>query len=298
MPVINNSQFESRYGFKSNNFTVDDQGNISASSITLLTSTAISDFTVTENVTKTEFIINDLLDENPTIVLERTKSYTFNITTPTLSFTFYDPSTDNDYTTGIRHSDGSTDEDAIEKTSGSYTFTVPFDAPDILGYRGVDETGEDALGLITINNSSGLFGNLEITNQTDSLDILSGALVVAGGAAIGKNLNVGGDIVAASINLNGVGIPKVESTTNLELSATNKIIVKINDLFLGEINDNGSSIPINNTTIENTIIGETLPTTANFISATIVNQPTTNNSATNKNYVDTTATALAITFGL
>ena len=50
--------------------------------------------------------------------------------------------------------------------------------------------------------------------------------------------------------------------------------------------------------IENTIIGETLPTTANFISATIVNQPTTNNSATNKNYVDTTATALAITFGL
>jgi len=300
MAVIKNSPFESRYGFKSKNFTVDDQGNINASSLTLIQSDAglASDFTITENVTKTEFLINSLEDENPTINLERTRSYTFILNTPTLTFTIFNPTTDQAYTDGIIHSDGSRGSDAVEKTSGSYTFRVPIDAPDALEYRGVDSQGEDVVGTINVTDSSGLFGSLQVTNETNSLDILTGALVVKGGTAIAKNLNVGGNITAQGIDLNGVGIPKLESNTNLELSATNKIIVKIDDVFLGEITNNGSSIPINNTTIENTTIGSALPATANFVSATIVNQPITTNSATNKKYVDTTATALAITFGL
>ena len=300
MSVIKNSPFESRYGFKSKNFTVDDQGNINASSLTLIQSDAglASDFTITENVTKTEFLINSLEDENPTINLERTRSYTFILNTPTLTFTIFNPTTDQAYTDGIIHSDGSRGSDAVEKTSGSYTFRVPIDAPDVLEYRGVDSQDEDVVGTINVTDASGLFGNLTITNDTDSTDILTGALVVKGGTAIAKNLNVGGNITAQGIDLNGVGIPKLESNTNLELSATNKIIVKIDDVFLGEITNNGSSIPINNTTIENTTIGSALPATANFVSATIVNQPITTNSATNKKYVDTTATALAITFGL
>jgi hypothetical protein len=300
MAVIKNSPFESRYGFKSKNFTVDDQGNINASSLTLIQSDAglASDFTITENVTKTEFLINSLEDENPTISLERTRSYTFILNTPTLTFTIFNPTTDQAYTDGIIHSDGSRGSDAVEKTSGSYTFRVPIDAPDVLEYRGVDSQSEDVVGTINVIDASGLFGSLQVTNETNSLDILTGALVVKGGTAIAKNLNVGGNITAQGIDLNGVGIPKLESNTNLELSATNKIIVKIDDVFLGEITNNGSSIPINNTTIENTTIGSALPATANFVSATIVNQPITTNSATNKKYVDTTATALAITFGL
>ena len=300
MSVIKNSPFESRYGFKSKNFTVDDQGNINASSLTLIQSDAAlaSDFTITENVTKTEFLINSLEEENPTINLERTRSYTFILNTPTLTFTIFNPTTDQAYTDGIIHSDGSRGPDAVEKTSGSYTFRVPIDAPDVLEYRGVDSQSEDVVGTINVTDASGLFGSLQVTNETNSLDILTGALVVKGGTAIAKNLNVGGNITAQGIDLNGVGIPKLDSNTNLELSATNKIIVKIDDVFLGEITNNGSSIPINNTTIENTTIGSALPATANFVSATIVNQPITTNSATNKKYVDTTATALAITFGL
>jgi hypothetical protein len=40
------------------------------------------------------------------------------------------------------------------------------------------------------------------------------------------------------------------------------------------------------------------PSTAAFTTATISQSPTTNTSATNKYYVDKTATALAIAFGL
>ena len=62
MAVIKNSPFESRYGFKSKNFTVDDQGNINASSLTLIQSDAglASDFTITENVTKTLELISNV----------------------------------------------------------------------------------------------------------------------------------------------------------------------------------------------------------------------------------------------
>ena len=55
--------------------------------------------------------------------------------------------------------------------------------------------------------------------------------------------------------------------------------------------------PINTTTINNTTIGATTPSTAAFTSATIANTPTTDTSVANKKYVDETIPALAIALG-
>lgn len=301
MPVIKNSPFESKYGFKSPSFIVDDQGNISATSITLSTSTddtGASDFSVTENELASAFVFSNFETVNPVLTLQRTRTFVFNINTPNLTFSFYEVNTDNFYTTGISHSDGSRNEEAVEKTSGSYVFRVPVDAPNTLTYRGKNSLDEFVQGQIIIVNPQGVFGELELTTETQSNSITSGALRVAGGAGIAKNLYVGGSVYANDLNLNGVGIPILGSSTNLEISANLKIIYKIDNNLIGVVDETGSTIPVNNTTIDNTVIGATTPSTASFISASVLELPTTGLDATNKTYVDQTALSLAIAFGL
>lgn len=301
MSVIKNSPFESKYGFKSPRFSVDDQGNISATSITLATSgedTGAADFIVTENETGTAFIIAGFETENPVITLQRTKTYIFSINSPNLTFSFYEFGNNTLYTTGVSHSDGTRDVEAVEKTSGSYIFRVPIDAPTNLTYRGKNDLDEFVLGQINITDPDGVFGELDITTDTDSDGILTGALTVAGGAGIAKNLYVGQSIYAEDLNLNGVGIPAVGSSTNLELAANFRIVFKIENNTVGFIDETGFSVPISNTTIDNTVIGSTIPSTANFVSASVTETPTLATNVANKNYVDQTALSLSIAFGL
>jgi hypothetical protein len=59
-----------------------------------------------------------------------------------------------------------------------------------------------------------------------------------------------------------------------------------------------ADMAINNSSINNSIIGATTPTTASFTSAIIANAPTTKTSGTNKKYVDDTALALSIALGI
>lgn len=301
MSVIKNSPFESKYGFKSPNFIVDDQGNINATSITLGLSnndTDVADFFVTENEDNTTFLFSNFEIDNPVITLQRNQTYIFNIDTPDLTFSFYEFDTNNFYTSGVTHSDGSRGIEAVEKISGSFIFRVPIDAPDNLTYRGKNDLDEFVLGQISIVDPDGVFGTLDITNDIDSNNTITGALTVAGGAGIDKNLHVGGSVFAKDLSLNGVGIPIVGSTTNLELSANFKIIFKIEDNTIGFIDETGSTIPINNTTINNTVIGDIIPSTASFVSASVTEIPITNNNITNKGYVDQTALSLSIAFGL
>lgn len=302
MPVINNLPFESKYGFKSPSFVVDDQGNINATSITLAVSGsqgAGSDFIVSENIDNTAFVIAGFENENPVLNLQRTKTYFFSVDAPDLTFSFYNLVDDNFYTTGISHSDGSRDSDAKEKTSGTYTFRVPLDAPDSLTYRGRDIDGEFVIGQISITDPDGLFGELDITSETNSTDALSGAVTVAGGVGIAKDLFVGGNIYANEINVDvGTGTPAIESSTNLDLLANFRIVFKIDNNTIGFIDESGSSIPINNTTIDNTVIGSVTPSSATFISASVNELPTTGTGVANKSYVDQSSLSFSIAFGL
>lgn len=300
--AIKNAPLESKFGFKSKNFTVDEDGNITATSLTLALddadTEALVDFAFSENVTQTEFVVATYEDENPDIILRRTREYQISINCPELTFSIYEADTDFFYTEGLRHTDGTSGAEAVEKTDGIFIFRVPLDAPDELSYRGEDALGEEVRGKIIVQDPEGQFGEIVVTASTSSTSTETGALTVAGGAGIGENLYVGESIFANSINLDGVGVPSLTSTTNLDLGAGNKIVVSIDGSLLGYINSTGSTIPINNTTIENTVIGETSPSTANFVSASITEAPTTLKGATNKEYVDQTATALAVAFGL
>ena len=57
-------------------------------------------------------------------------------------------------------------------------------------------------GPVTFNNNVRVIGNnLEINNETDSIDTTSGTLIVTGGVGIAKSVNIGG-----SIDVNGVKI--------------------------------------------------------------------------------------------
>lgn len=301
MPVINNLPFESKYGFKSPSFVVDDQGNINATSITLAVSSgggSASDFVVTENADDTGFIIAGFENVSPVIFLQRTKTYFFNIDTPDLTFSFYNLSNDDFYTNGLSHSDGSRESEAKEKISGTYTFRVPVDAPPSLTYRGKNTLNEFVQGQISIGDPDGVFGEVNISSEANATDAISGALTVAGGVGIAKDLFVGGNLFVDEITLDGSGTPTLESDTNLELLANFRIIFKIDNNTIGFIDASGTSIPVNSTTIDDTVIGSVTPAAATFTSASVTELPTTGTGVANKTYVDQSSLSFSIAFGL
>lgn len=322
MAVVINSPYESKYGFKSPGFIVDEEGNVVVR--TLIQSSAEApgdilglpvDYTVTLSDAGDAYIFNgDINQPTPTIEIQRNGQFVFDlsltksVTTVNLDafgnpivvdvelpLYFYEEDQITLYSSGLIHSDGSTEEDAQGKISGTLVFRVPISAPDILYYGNIDA---QIIGRIDVVDPVGQFGTVDVNSTVQSTSTTTGALKVGGGVGIAKNLFVGGSVNATSLNINGVGIPVVGSATNLELTAGNKIIIKIDNTLIGEIDSLGSSIAINNTTIENTTIGATTPSTAAFTSASIAEVPVNESDVTNKSYVDQTATALAIAFGL
>lgn len=299
MSTIVNSPFRSEFGFESTGFVVDEEGNISAKSITLVEdggeTPVTPDPTLPADRTFEEvggnFRITGNVTDNPTFIVFRTRTTTIDLDLTGLTFNiFTDDNFDTFYSTGLIHDSGDIGDDAQGKQTGRLAWTVPLDAPDTLYYANADGT---VSGTITVQNAPSAFSEVDITGTTASTSTTTGALTVAGGVGIQGDLNLGGEL-----NIQGIGIPVVSSTTNLDLEAGNAIVVRINDVLLGEIKSTGSEIPVNNTTIDNTTIGATTPSTAAFTSATVTNTASSRNDVTNKNYVDKTATALAITFGI
>lgn len=293
MAVIK-SPFESRYGFKGPGFSVDELGNIIANSIITSVSgnTDIVDYIVTENSSTdpSAFIINGSEDESPSITIARSSSYTFFLDLPNTGFSLYEEDQITTYNIGLSHTDGTTGADAQGKTDGTLVFSVPPNAPDVLYYGDADRT---FFGSINIIDPVGVFSTVGINETTASTSSTSGALTVAGGVGIAGDL-----YVAGSLNIDGIGITNISSPTNLELEAINQLIVRIDGNKIGVIGSNGSSIPVVDTTINNTSIGSTTPSTAAFTSATIAELPIADSSATNKQYVDSTVLSLSIAFGL
>lgn len=322
MPVTYDA-FESKYGFRSPNFTVDTDGNIVANSISVAIGSggggAAVDFSVSEAFGG-QYLIEGYVGANPTLTLRRTVRSSFSLNVPNLKFYVYESDLTTLYSTGLSHSTAGQGEDAQGQIDGTLAFTVPLDAPSLLYYGNEDGT---IYGTINIVDPDGKFGTLEVTNTTDSTSELTGALTVSGGVGIAKDLYVGGEITAESISFNGVGVTSLTTQTNLELDAGNKIVFKINNNQIGYIDSEGLEIPLKNiditnatigqSTINNTTIGLTSPAAGSFTnltatsavvgtiaatSASVTSSPSSQNSITNKQYVDTTVTALAIALGM
>lgn len=288
MPV-NNTPFESKYGFKGTNFQVDEFGNITANSIvtTVVDASAVVDFTVSES--NNEFAFEEFPGTNPSITLARSRSYLFSLDVPNLTFNIYDEDQTTLYSTGLSHSDTGTGASAQGQVDGTLRLTVSNSAPNTLYYGNSNGT---ILGTINIVDQEGLFSSVDINSTTPATSSQTGALTVAGGVGISGDLYVGG-----SLNIDGIGITSISSPTNLELEAANEINLKVDGNLIGIVKSTGSTVPVVDTTINNTVIGNTVPATATFSSATINSLPVNSTDVSNKQYVDLTSVALSIALG-
>jgi hypothetical protein len=293
MPTIVNAPLKSKYGFESTGFIVDDEGNIFAKSLSLVevevTDPGLpADYSVVEVGGK--FRLSGNIIDNPTITVFRTKTTTIDLELSSLVFNIVTEDKTTLYSTVLSHDGGDSGDAAQGKQTGRLSWTIPVSAPNTLYYANTDGT---IFGTITVSNAPSAFSEVDITGNVASTSSTTGSLIVAGGVGITGDLYIGG-----SLNIDGVGITSISSSTNLEFNATNKVILQIDNIKLGEINSTGLSIPINNSTIDNTTIGATAPATGAFTSATVANAPTVDSSVPNKQYVDSTALSLAIAFGL
>lgn len=286
---------ESDFGFKSPSFSVDALGNIIANSISTTeaigggdSASTVSNYTVTENELNSGFVFSNVEGSNQTIELARGTTYTFELDLVDLTFAIFE-SDGSTYYTNLQDDEGNVGVAAQNKKTGLLQVTINADTPDTLIYK---DDNLDIQGQFNIVNPTGVFGGLSVSNQTQSTSIGTGALTVAGGASIAKDLYLGGDIV-----FGGTGDVKFDSSTNLTLGALNKVIIVIDGNKLGEITEDGIETPIANTTIENTSIGTTTPSTASFTSAEVSEAPSSVNNVTNKAYVDSQDVALSIALG-
>jgi len=294
------TRFRSEFGFESPNFSVDENGNIVANSITTEeTATGgtepIVDFTVVDNTNF--FAITEVAGTTPSIEMEKGRTYIFELSmTADNRFYVYVKGVGGEANTlyeNIRHSDGSTGTDAQGKADGYLYVIVQNDTPDLL-YGNLPET---ILGDITIIDPSGVFSKVSISSTVIGNENGTSALNVQGGAYIGENLLVGKDVTSLAPT-----IPRLSSYTNLEVNAENRIVFQISDNYIGEVNSDGLSFSLNNSTItqstiESTNIGEESPATGNFTQGSVSSTPVGSTDIANKRYVDGVASALSIALG-
>ena len=150
---------------------------------------------------------------------------------------------------------------------------------------------------LTVNAQTDLNGLLNVNDTTESTTSTTGALVVDGGVGIAKNLNVEGDIIARTFKNTDVGIPTLESSSNLNLSAKNSIVVNIDGVEEGRITSDGINLRIIDTTINDTPIGNSGPSTGTFTEVTLKNNGTAPDNAVQKSYVDSGDIVFSIAFG-
>lgn len=299
MPAVTQIPFRSEYGFISNGFSVDSLGNLVVRSITetgggTTSEDVLADFTVTYGI---GWKILPTGDGNPTITLSRSSSYIFELSELITGFYIANADGGELYNNGLLHTDNSSGEDAQGKTSGRLIFSVPSNAPDFLSYK--NQTGTET-GVIEIINPVGVFDTVEIFNDQTSTDITTGSLVVYGGIGVAKDIHIGGDTIHVDDSV--LTINNISSNSNnvsvLTINGAGGIEVKVGNTTVGVINSLGSTIPINNSTINNTIIGGNTPSSATFTSASVQNKPVEAQGVANKDYVDSTSLTLAVAFGL
>ena len=331
--AITLNPFFSRYGFKGPGFSVDAEGNVTVKSlnseqlITTIVDNSVDTGSTTEiAVTESggDFIIDgDTANPNKTITVIKGRTYKFNLNLSTLFFNIRDANS-LDVGTGISHVGGgvtTTGAEANNKQDGSLSWQVPtigtgfvyadidnvpsgqfvLTDPTVTGtgtFSSLIVTGTSELrDSLTVNAQTDLNGLLNVNHTTESTSSSTGALVVDGGVGIAKNLNVDGDIVARTFKNTDVGIPTLESSSNLNLSAKNSLVFNVDGVEQGRLTSDGLNLKIINTTVNDTPIGNSGPSTGTFTEVTLKNEGTAPDNAVSKTYVDSGDIVFSIAFG-
>lgn len=301
MNRANNIQYSSDFGFKSPRFRVDENGNIFANSLVLESeATDVIDFVLSDGVLG-NIVIDGFEGTNPAIEIEKARTYTFQLNLNVTELFFVKENQTDVYVENLIHNSGDVGADAQGKQTGIYRLRINsiYDE-DIIYYTDRDRT---FFGTINILDPKGVFDTVEVNSTLDTISLSTGALTISGGVALAKNLRVGNTIFAENITLAQVlSSPNVETeeirSDELTINSQNGIRILASDsTVLGNIGDTGSSIPLVDTQIDNTVIGAITPSTAFFADASVNSPPATNESIANKQYVDNTVTALSIALG-
>jgi len=334
--IITKNPFFSKYGFNAPGFSVDAEGNVtvkSLSSDTLITdivdnsndTSSIVQYNVTDDVAGFNF--EGVGNSNPDVPITKGRTYRFNLDLSVYTFSIRN-SDGSDVSTGIVHvsSDNVTTSGvgANDKSSGYVQWTVPINAAGlyyanvtgiIKGDFDISEPTSTGIGsfvslLVTgaselrdnvdINSTLNVTGAVNFNNTANSTSPSTGSLIVDGGIGVAKDVWIGGDLVAKSFKADGVGVPTLESQSNLEFSAGNAVVITINNVERGRITASGINIPVINTTIENTPIGLDKPKEGKFTSVSSTTQTASTDdesTLTTKKYVDNGDIAYSIAFG-
>lgn len=288
MPTTVNTPLRTDFGFKSPGFTVDASGNISATTLTLSTSGeagVAADFDFIESAGNFRF--DGQASNQPSITVYRNQTTTIDLAFTTLTFNIFSQVTPSTtlYSNGLRHSDSTVGDSAQNKSSGRLTWTLPLNAPDTLYYGNASGT---VYGVINVLDQTRNFSEVSITNTTQSTSITTGALRVSGGLGVVGNQNVGGTMSVASMITASGGITG-DLNGSVYSDNSTLLVDSVNGKIVG---------PINNSTIDNTVIGGSTPSTASFTTATLSGAVSGLTAVPNKKYVDETSTAFAIAFGI
>ena len=178
MPTTVNTPLRSDYGFKSPSFTVDANGNISATTLTLSVNSdeagVAADYDFVESAGNFRF--DGESNNQPTLTVYRNQTTTIDLAFTTLVFKIFSSVAVGNtvvYSSGLRHSDSTVGVSAQGKNTGRLTWTIPLGAPDTLYYGNVDGT---VYGIINVLDQTRNFSEVSITNTTQSTSPTTGAL--------------------------------------------------------------------------------------------------------------------------
>ena len=209
-----------------------------------------------------------------------------------------------------------TGADAQNKSTGTLTITVPVDTPDTIFYGDGDG---NPFGTISIADPTftGIGSFSAILNTGDLISNGQDAEISLQptGSYGTVSINPAGGGFISNMDINASSITSVGQTTltpvnaDVVLSPQGTGVLTVNPINLSTLDNvdigqttarKGSFSLLETTqgTLNNTTIGATVPTTGAFTSATVTSAPTDANDVSNKNYVDSTSTVLAIALGV
>jgi len=275
-----------------------------------------------------------LLAPNPPLALTRGTKYSFNLNNfPFLTWNIFqvDPTgnsavTINDvpviyYNEGVSYKTSDASDETLEglsaqgKTTGVFFIEVPPLAPTTLYYAtgdgstyGTITTADPTITGIGSFSSLNVIGDVTFTGQDAEVTIApQGAYGTVTINPVGQgtlsNMYVNALTLSASETVN---LSPVNKNVTISPSGTGQLTLNtgvagtINNMSIGQtVPKNGSFLALNaENGLNNTVIGNVAPQSATFTQATGQNAPVTSQHLTNKQYVDNTATALAIALGV
>lgn len=277
---------------------------------------------------------SETLLPNPSLALTRGETYSINLN----SFSFLtwniwvEDETGNSttlinnipvvlYNEGISYKTSDADTETLEgesaqgKTAGVFFFEVPPLAPNQLWYG----TGDASVfGSITTSDPTitgvGSFSSLNVIGDA-TLRGQDAEIVLAPTGAYGTvTINPAGAGTLSNMYVNALTLSVTDTTTitpdnrNVIISPTGTGTLTLDSGQPGSVDNlkigqstpqDGSFLALNaENGLNSTVIGNTVPDAATFTQATGKNAPVTSQHLTNKQYVDNTATALAIALGV